>query len=79
MWHLLRRNRDALAAVRSLLRNALGRDPSFATAHVAFCVSSFRRLTCGFASDAAATRAGLLSAAALARKRCGTALAPHCS
>jgi TolB-like protein len=66
MHHLLRRNREDFTTARSLFRDALAIDPSFATAHAAFAISAFWQLTHDFASDAVAMRTELLSAAALA-------------
>jgi TolB-like protein len=66
MRHLLRRNREDFTTARALVREALALDPSFATAHAAFAISAFWQITHGFATDAEAMRAELLSAAARA-------------
>jgi adenylate cyclase len=66
MWHVLRRNREDLTIARTRLRDALALDPSFSTAHAAFAVSAFWQITHGFATDAPAMRAELLSSAARA-------------
>ncbi len=63
MRHMLRRNREDFTTARTLFREALALDPSFATAHAAFAISAFWQITHGFATDAAAMRAELLSAA----------------
>jgi TolB-like protein len=66
MRHLLRRNREDFTTARALFREALALDPSFATAHAAFAISAFWQITHGFATDAVAMRAELLTAAELA-------------
>jgi len=63
MWHLLRRNRDDLAAARSLFDEAIALDPSFASVHAALAVSCFFEISHGFASDHVAMRDQLLAEA----------------
>jgi TolB-like protein/tetratricopeptide (TPR) repeat protein len=66
MWHMLRRNREDFTAARTLFRDAIRLDPAFATAHAAYAISAFWQITHGFAIDAAAMRAELLTSASLA-------------
>jgi TolB-like protein/DNA-binding winged helix-turn-helix (wHTH) protein/Tfp pilus assembly protein PilF len=66
MWYLLRRNRGDFEAARSLLREAIAFDPTFATAHAAFAISAFWQITHGFTSDAEASRTELVAAASRA-------------
>jgi tetratricopeptide (TPR) repeat protein len=66
MWHLFRRNREALASARVLLRSALALDPLFASAHAAFAISAFWHFSQDIAIDAALGRAELLGSASRA-------------
>jgi TolB-like protein len=63
MWHLVRQNRDDLSTARTLFRDALRLDPTFAAAHAALAISAFWQFIHGLASDPEAWRADLLAGA----------------
>lgn len=63
MWHLLRRNREELAAARAFFRRAIELDPTFATPHAALALSCFFQITHGFTTDYAASLDELLTEA----------------
>ncbi len=65
-WHLLHRNREAIAEARVILREAIVLDPSFSTARAALAISEFFLITHGITKDADATREELLREATVA-------------
>jgi TolB-like protein len=66
MWHLLRRNREDLAAAQAFFRKAIELDPSFATPRAALALSCFFQITHGFTKEHAVSLEELLAEASQA-------------